>query len=253
MPWGGIHTHGQSPGLVPHNGSNTTITHNEIHDVMREGYDSGGITLHGNQPNSVVAFNLIHDIKPVNQSNPSLLMGIYFDGLHESSIGHDNLIYRVHTPLHMQTPINEPSTFTNNIVVDAGHTHLTLSKLKGTGDYDGQSVRCNIFYSGPQATTESLFALGTHFQLSANPNGPEMDFDCNLYGGAENILDFNFDHDRLCEHDLHSLVTDGDALLFEDYESDNFALRTDSLFNTELVEQGFCEAISVAEIGLLTK
>jgi hypothetical protein len=69
------------------------ITHNHIHDVMRELHDGGAIYTLGNQPGTLIANNYIHD----NRGTPG---GIYLDegsGFIEIT---GNLVHGVGTPMN---------------------------------------------------------------------------------------------------------------------------------------------------------
>jgi len=100
----------------------TIIENNDIHDVMRELADGGGIYTLGNQPGTVIRNNTIHDIKRSKDAIGSRNNGIFFDEGSSRIYLDNNEIYNI-----------ENESIRYNIAVPSDITW-------GTNKFDGQEA-----------------------------------------------------------------------------------------------------------------
>ena len=183
-----------------------TVEYNDIHDVMKELSDGGGIYSYGSQKGSLIRYNRIHDV-----ANGA---GIYLDEQSNGVTASSNLLYRALYGFELHN-VNA-DTVTNNIIADSKSVSTFFSAVNGAG----VGLTNNILFDGKVSPANSPYAEDGSTGFSDVP-------DYNLYSTprAPTLWNAAIKVHQDGGHDLHSMNADPQFL---DYAHDNFALAATS-------------------------
>jgi parallel beta-helix repeat protein len=213
------------------------IEYNEIHDVMQELNDGGGIDVAGHQPGTLIQYNKIHDIAATDMhvKEEHSFHGIYLDDGAKEFIVKNNVVYRTDNGLLIHNAPN--NVISNNIFIDAATWDLVFSGYAAPDFTDDQYQPGNVFtnniiYATGNSTLflaiEPLSLKLSDYNLffTSNPGNPYWNFEWwkTTYGFDQNSIEA--------------------VPLFMDYANEDFRLRPESpAFNL-----GF-EQIDLSNVG----
>ncbi|MDP3899911.1 MAG: Ig-like domain-containing protein [bacterium] len=205
------------------------IQYNNVHDVMQELNDGGGIYTVGRQPGTTIQYNNVHDILFTEHHEPAAtyhthLRGIYLDQGSGYMTVRNNYVYRVGNAINMHR--NFYNTIENNVFVNSAEQPVrfaareTLDPVAGILS-TGSTFRHNVVYNHDSFDYDRwmtyIFAT-TNLGLDAS--------DDNIFYPEFNTNKPNFntlaEWQTVYGFDLATVVADP---LFTNYASDVFTMQ----------------------------
>lgn len=162
---------------------NNTIAYNEVHDVMRELNDGGGIHMLGNQHGTVIDHNVFRNIveTPLHADN-HVIMGMYLDDGTSNISVTNNLVYN--TGISLDLHLAQYNTIENNKFIN-GLAYQIFSLANNPDAYSGKFPQGNIFRHN---IVDSRDAASTLFYVKPPENPPLATSDYNLFHNANNVV-----------------------------------------------------------------
>jgi len=201
---------------------NNVIEYNDIHHVMTEMNDGGGIYIQGKQPGTIIRNNKIWAINVTSlHLHDRHLYGIYLD---RGSMGitiKNNLVYQAYSGallLHQSFD----TVVENNLFIDSSRSQLVFAGTDRVDDTLGITPRGNRFVNNIvyyESNEASVFSEYQDHSIAVS--------DYNLYfnSGATENTNWNLDWWNGLGFDENSLTEDP---LFVDYDNEDFTLRANS-------------------------
>jgi hypothetical protein len=164
--WGMVDAGGGGYGSAikfktPAAGKDNRIEYNHVYQVNQVRDDGGGIYLLGRQPGTVIRGNHIHDSRHGR--------GVYLDEGTADVEVYNNLIYRVHGPVHC----NNASQ--NRIATCKIHDNLTTppAGVKLVPGMKGSALKAGSLVDEPVQPFPSVFTVAAHVRLNKYPEGAD--------------------------------------------------------------------------------